>query len=194
MLFLMYITRYVISIIIFYLFSGLISLLLGKRWFKTHNIEEVQINDLFSTLQKSSTILQSQKQKLLDSLQNGTGFYEFQKVFALLSKSADDSIKNSQKLEVLLRGSKFHDIFDFEIYHLWIRKQVREPLEQILNLMEKNSQILTKTREKLVKQIAETIDQNHCAPLELQLVRIDEQITGFERYGPILREYLERLK
>lgn len=179
----------IFSFLINFLFFSIIKLIT----FFTHYTEN-SINSLFSSIEKSSNILQCQKQKLLDSLENGTGFYDFQKVFSLLSRSADSSIINSHKLEKLLKDSKFHDIFDFEIYHSWIRKQVREPLEQILNLMEDNLQILKETKEKLVNQITETIDQNLRAPLELQLVRMDEQIGGFERNRPILREYFEKLK
>ncbi|MFA6090976.1 MAG: hypothetical protein WC774_04335 [Candidatus Gracilibacteria bacterium] len=160
--------------------------------FFTHYTEN-RINSLFSSIEKSSTILQSQKQKLLDSLETGKGFHDFQKVFSLLSKSADASIQNSQKLERLLKNSKFHDIFNFNIYYLWIRKQFREPLEQILKLVEDNIQILIRTKQELTEQISETVDQNLRASLEIQLLRIEEQITGFETNRPVLMEYLEKL-
>ena len=79
-------------------------------------------------------------------------------------------------------------------YGNWIKKQILEPIESILLLLEKNHAILMSTIESLTEQIRETSDSSLRNPLELQKNRLILQKESFERNIKLLKEYQEKLR
>ena len=67
-------------------------------------------------------------------------------------------------------------MFSFSVYNGWIKKQIRDPLEKILLLLEKNRDILEKTIEQIEKQKMESQKQEHIAALSLQIKRLEIQL------------------
>lgn len=71
----------------------------------------------------------------------------------LLGKLTGNSTDESIELKKLLENSRYKDVFNFVKYSNWIKKQILEPIESILLLLQKNHDILIKTRDTLESQI-----------------------------------------
>lgn len=107
----------------------------------------------------------------------------------MASQSTDDAVE----LRKLLESSKYKDIFNFTKYGNWTKKQILDPIEEILLLLEKNHDILTKTFESIKSQILSTEDSSLQKPLIFQKERLEIQIESFEKNISLLKEYQARL-
>lgn len=78
-------------------------------------------------------------------------------------------------------------------YGNWVKKQILEPIESILLLLEQNHATIEKTIASLDSQIATTTDPSLQKPLELQKERLFLQKESFERVMGMLEGYKEKL-
>jgi hypothetical protein len=130
--------------------------------------------------------------------------------FALIGEMAGHATDDTISLRKILENSKYKDIFNFVKYGDWVKTQVLTPIEEILLLLTKNHDILTRTIVSLDSQIAgiplqhegvPTIgggvvapDPSLQKPLILQKERFEMQIESITRMIEILQSYQERLK
>jgi len=73
-------------------------------------------------------------------------------------------------------------MFNFSIYNSWIKKQILVPLEQIIDLLQKNLEKLKLNKINIEKQISETTDQSLQAPLVASKTRTIIKIDDVEKH------------
>ena len=124
------------------------------------NNTEHEIQTLFSKIDASSEILHTSSKDTLSLLteagrnawaENLSG--KIQRSLTLLSDTASIATEDTVKLRKLLESSKYKDIFNFVKYGNWIKKQILEPIDDILDLLQKNHTTLSSTIASLEVQI-----------------------------------------
>lgn len=93
-----------------------------------------------------------------------------------------------------IESSEYKEMFSFEVFHRWTKKQIESPISDILKLLEKNKGILSESIEAIHNQIEKTENLSHTWPLKLQLKRLELQRKEILRYIPILEASLEKLR
>ena len=93
-----------------------------------------------------------------------------------------------------ITSSRYSDMFQFEVYNGWIKKQISKPLEDILSLLEKNRGILEQSYNNILQQIKETEKVELQAPLKLQNKRVKMQLKELEKYIPMIQESISKLR
>ncbi len=78
-------------------------------------------------------------------------------------------------------------------YGNWVKKQILEPIEEILTLLEKHRTIISSTLSGIEEQITKTLEPSLQKPLILQKSRLEMQIENFDRNIEMLNIYRERL-
>lgn len=111
-----------------------------------------------------------------------------------MNKSTNEVVGSVLELRDSINTSHYKDIFSFEIYNKWVKKQVSTPLSQILKLLEKNKSILEQTEKEIETQIQETKKVELQSVLELQLKRVVIQKRDIEKHIPMLETALEKLQ
>jgi hypothetical protein len=162
---------------------------------------EYKIQDLFAAIDISSRQLEQEKAKTISLLsdaaqnlwkENLSG--NIDNSLELLGKLTGSSTDQSIELRELLTNSRYKDVFNFVKYGNWVKKQILEPIESILLLLQKNHDILIQTRDTLETQISTESDPWLQKPLILQKDRIILQIENFERTIGMLQGYREKLR
>jgi len=165
------------------------------RW---HSV--IKINKLFWDLDNSSDEIKHQKTKL-KKLLNSAHDNEWKDGLLLeinagikdINSSAQNAVLEFMKLKNEINSSRYSDMFRFEVYHSWIKKQISKPLEDILLLLEKNKEVLQQTRDDITVQIKNTNKVELQWPLKLQLKRIKMQLTDVQKHIPMLEESISKL-
>ena len=165
------------------------------------NSTEYRIQNLFAEIDESAKNLESEKQTTI-ALLTDAGQNEWRENLMgklsesteLLTRIAGDATSDTVKLRETLENSKYKDIFNFVKYGNWVRKQILEPIESILLLLEQNHATIEKTLDSLDNQISTTNDISLQKPLKLQKERLLLQKESFERVMKMLEEYKEKLQ
>jgi len=164
------------------------------------NNTEHKIQTLFSDIQESSDNLNSGKENTISLLskasenewkENLSG--KLTESFELINKLAKSTTDKTIKLRNTLESSKYKDIFNFVKYGNWVKKQILEPIEEILLLLKKNSDTLKDTISSLDFQITTTTDPSLQKPLILQQERLKMQVESFQKNIDLLNSYREKL-
>jgi len=111
-----------------------------------------------------------------------------------INKYADDSIKTYIKLKHEIDTSEYNEMFNYSVYNSWIKKQILTPLEQILDLLNKNLNILKQSKESIEKQILETSDPSLKWPIIASKTRIEMKIEEIEKHIERISLYAEKLR
>lgn len=191
---------YFIGVFFLWIFWNLITKLntwfLIKRW---HTV--LKINALFWEVDIASEDITLEKKHLKvflkDAYDNQWKEWLLTKIHESIeniNKTANSAVDSTINLRKTIESSRYQQMFSFPVYHSWIKKQIADPLEQILKLLEKNIEILEKTDEEIQDQISKTEKISNKSALELQLKRIHMQKRDIERFIPLLRKSLEKLK
>jgi hypothetical protein len=105
----------------------------------------------------------------------------------------NSKVLNTTDLVISLRNkikdSKFNDMINLDILNLWIKKQVIEPIQDIIKLLKTNLIILEKAKQDLQKQIQIT-NKKFVSPIKIQEMRLDLQINQIKDNINILNDYL----
>jgi len=191
---------YFIGVLFLFLLWKLITKLntwyLLKRWASV-----IKINTLFWDIDISSDEIQWKKQALktllLRARENDWKDWLLLDINAWI-ESINDSAQNTvvQVLELknAITSSRYSDMFRFEIYNNWIKKQISTPLKEILSLLESSRDTLLLTKDNIAEQIQETEKPELQAPLKLQLTRIEMQIQETENFIPKLKNSIDSLR
>ena len=190
---------YFIGIFFIALFGRIFSWL-AHRYLIAMNNTEHKIQTLFSDIQESSDNLNSGKENTISLLsdasenewkENLSG--KLTESFELINKLAKSTTDKTIKLRNTLESSKYKDIFNFVKYGNWVKKQILEPIEEILLLLKKNSDTLKDTISSLDFQITTTTDPSLQKPLILQQERLKMQVESFQKNIDLLNSYREKL-
>lgn len=164
------------------------------------NNTEHEIQTLFVNIDTSSHILRASNESTI-SLLDEAGRNDWKEnllgkiseSLKILSDTASLATEDTQKLRALLESSQYKDIFNFSKYGNWVKKQILEPIEEILLLLEKNHVILEKAIESLDTEILSTTNSSHKSVLALQKERLEIQAKSFEKNINLMRKYKEKL-
>ncbi len=190
---------YFIGIFFIALFGRIFSWL-AHRYLIAMNNTEHKIQTLFSDIQESSDNLNRGKENTISLLsdasenewkENLSG--KLAESFEFINKLAKSTTENTIKLRNTLGSSQYKDIFNFVKYGKWVKKQILEPIEEILLLLNKNSDTLQSTISSLDSQIATTTDPSLQKPLILQQDRLKMQVESFQKNIDLLNSYREKL-
>ena len=190
---------YFIGIFFIALFGRIFSWFAHQYLIAMSNTEH-KIQTLFSDIQDSSDRLNTSKKDTVSLLSDASKnewkenlSARLGESFELINTIANNTTDKSIKLRKILESSKYKDIFNFVKYGNWVKKQILEPIEEILLLLNKNSDTLRNTIFSLDSQIATTTDPSLQKPLILQQDRLKMQVESFQRNIDLLNSYREKL-
>jgi hypothetical protein len=190
---------YFIGIFFIALFGRIFSWFAHQYLIAMSNTEH-KIQTLFSDIQDSSDRLNTSKKDTVSLLSDASKnewkenlSARLGESFELINTIANNTTDKSIKLRKILESSKYKDIFNFVKYGNWVKKQILEPIEEILLLLNKNSDTLRNTIFSLDSQIATTTDPSLQKPLILQQERLKMQVESFQRNINLLNSYREKL-
>ena len=151
--------------IFFIAFFGRIFSWFAHQYLIAMSNTEHKIQTLFSDIQDSSDRLNTSKKDTVSLLSDASKnewkenlSARLGESFELINTIANNTTDKSIKLRKILESSKYKDIFNFVKYGNWVKKQILEPIEEILLLLNKNSDTLRNTIFSLDSQIATTTD------------------------------------
>ena len=186
--------------IFFIAFFGRIFSWFAHQYLIAMSNTEHKIQTLFSDIQDSSDRLNTSKKDTVSLLSDASKnewkenlSARLGESFELINTIANNTTDKSIKLRKILESSKYKDIFNFVKYGNWVKKQILEPIEEILLLLNKNSDTLRNTIFSLDSQIATTTDPSLQKPLILQQDRLKMQVESFQRNINLLNSYREKL-
>ncbi len=187
--------------VLFLLFFGKIIMWLNtqyliKRW---HSV--LKINELFGDLDRASQDIKMYKkslEKLLWEAQNNNWkdglLLTINEGIQNINSHAQEAILSVWELKNTITKSRYKDMFSFEVYNSWIKKQIGKPLEQIMKLLQHNLIILQEARDTVKQQIKETKKRDLQSVLELQLQRVEMQMQDVKNFIPLFEDSLKKLK
>lgn len=190
---------YFIGIFFITLFGRIFSWLAHRYLIAVNNTEHT-IQTLFSDINTASEKLKSNQENTISLLtdawrnewsENLSG--RLGESFEIINSLAGNATEKTIALRKTLESSKYKDIFNFNKYGNWVKKQILEPIESILLLLNKNNTTLKSTISSLDIQISETSDPSLQKPLVLQQERLEMQVESFERVITMLDWYREKL-
>lgn len=167
-----------------------------KRWASV-----IKINKLFWYIDVSSDEIQWKKQALKTLLirarendwKDGL-LLDINAGIESINDSAQDAVLQVLELKNTITSSRYSDMFRFEVYNNWIKKQISTPLKEILSLLESSRDTLLLTQENIIAQIQNTKKIELQWPLKLQLTRIEMQIQETENFIPKLQNSIDSLR
>ena len=107
---------------------------------------------------------------------------------------ANEAVESVLELKNTISKSKYNQMFSFEVYNLWIKKQIEKPLSSILDLLMKNKVILINTRNDIETQIENTKKVDLKSVLELSLQRVEMQLRDINSFIPQLEASIKKLQ
>lgn len=163
--------------------------------------EVISINSMFNKIDSNSNILNNEKNNLTKNLLKAKN-NEWQDALLLninswinkITKESNIAVNNSLSLEKKLKDSKYNDFFDFSIYNSWIKKQIYDPLQEIKNILEKNLEVLIKTKSEIISQTNSTKEVWFKAALESQTKRLEMRIEDMKSNINLIKSYMEKIK
>ena len=201
-------TAYIGIMAMVYFVGVLWLLLFGKliRWLNTmyllkkwHTV--IKINDLFGDLDISSENIKEHKKNLEGLLKEAhDNNWKDGLLLAIndgimnINDDAQNAILSVLNLRNTIESSKYKDMFSFDVYNKWIKKQILKPLEQIKELLEKNLEILQNTQKEITRQLETTQKEEFVSNLKLQLKRLKMQERDIEKFIPMLVESIHKLQ
>lgn len=177
----------------------------NKALLATHNTEHT-IQALFHDIYEASVGLKAEKKESISLLteagqnawvDNLSG--KLNSSFEELNDMARLATDNSIDLRKELENSKYKDIFNFKKYDNWIKTQVLAPIEEILELLEKNRAVVAREIESIEAGAKKKITDNMWwstgnRALEVQKERFQMQIESFDRMITMMQSYKQKLQ
>ncbi len=169
---------------------------LMKRWASV-----IKINQLFWSVDISSQEIRDKKDTLKSLLLRAREndwkdwlLLDINAGIESINDSAQDAVVQVLELKSTITNSRYKDMFRFQVYNSWIKKQISTPLQDILALLESSRDTLLLTQENITDQITQTVKPELQWPLKLQLTRIEMQIKETENFIPKLQNSIDLLR
>lgn len=152
-----------------------------KLWDKIANIESlfIKIENIWNSLKNESINL---TQELVKNENISVNLWEN------INKNLNLRIEKRDKLKLEIMTSKYKNIYNFDNLNFFIKNQIFNPLDELINILIKNENIIQENIEKIEKQINET-QENLKQPLELSKDRLILQKTNYYDKINILKSY-----
>ena len=206
-LFLLY-TTYLVIMSIVYFFGVLFLWIFWKiivfintkyllwKWEKVIHINTLfwEIDILSENLKEERYHLKSALKEAYDNDWKDGLLLEIHKNISFIWKLSEEILTKLRLLRKNIDESQYKEMFSFEVFHRWTKKQIEDPLSDILKLLEKNRDILTQVIEEISTQIEETDKIEYKGTLKLQRTRVELQRKEILQYIPILEASLEKLR
>lgn len=206
-LFLLY-TTYLVIMSIVYFFGVLFLWIFWKiivfintkyllwKWEKVIHINTLfwEIDILSENLKEERYHLKSALKEAYDNDWKDGLLLEIHKNISFIWKLSEEILTKLRLLRKNIDESQYKKMFSFEVFHRWTKKQIEDPLSDILKLLEKNRDILTQVIEEISTQIEETDKIEYKGTLKLQRTRVELQRKEILQYIPILEASLEKLR
>ncbi len=161
----------------------------------------LKINDLFWKLDIASEDIKAEKKSLTHFLSEAQKnewkdglLLEINWWIKNINTLAQSATLSVLELRNTITQSKYKEMFSFDVYNGWIKKQISKPLEQIKELLENNLLLLKNSRSELEQEISDTSRVEHQSALELSLQRVEMQIRDTTQFIPMLEESLQKLQ
>ncbi len=170
----------------------------------THNKEHV-IQSLFHEIMHSSIGLKAEKKAAVVFLNEaeknewtGNLSGRINKTLEKIDSFADTSTEKSIKLRKEIEDSKYQEIFNFPKYDNWIRAQILTPIDELIDLINKNKIRITAAIQNIDEQTYKKIGDNFWGSsgtkvLEAQKKRFEVQLESFDRMLVMLQNYKNKL-
>ncbi len=191
---------YFVGVFFLWIFGNIMTKL--NTWYLMHRGHTVlEINELFWKIDRSSQDIKSEKIQigaLLDEAHDNNWqdglLTKIEAGLREINRSANRVVDEVTTLRNTIESSKYKGMFSYSIYNSWVKKQVADPLENILRLLKKHRNILTETQEEIEDQLSQTTKHEHKAALTLQIKRLQMQQAEIEKYIPMLESAVEKLQ
>lgn len=184
------------TIMLFWLLINIISrYILLKSW-----NEVITINNLFEKIHFESEKIAHEKDLVLINLSNTKNddwkqwmIKDINSSIENISAKANNAINLNKDLKNKLTNSKYSSIFNFYIYNNWIKKQIKDPLVSIYELLEKNNTMLKNSIESINKEILNSNNEKLNSSLLLQEKRLQMQLEKIIQHKNIIWCYIEKI-
>lgn len=154
------------------------------------------INNSFENIDEYSQKLESEKNQLIVLLEEAKNndwkdslLIKINAGIVVINNQANKAVNQIIDLKILIEKSKYSQMFDFNIYNSWIKKQILVPLEEIKLLLQKNIDFFEKQISEIESQMTQNLDSSKSAALSISktraLMRSDEiklQIENIAKY------------
>lgn len=163
--------------------------------------EVLTINSLFEKIDHDSKSIEDEKNNLLVNLKDAKNnewvdnlLTKINEGIVKINTFTNNAIETNLKLKTKLKKSKYAEMFNFQIYNSWVRKQILDPLTEIYEILDDNYKLLFTTIENIDKQISDTSEVSLQAPLVAQKKRLEMRKEEIERHINMIAKYLYKLK
>lgn len=154
------------------------------------------INNSFENIDEYSQKLESEKNQLIVLLEEAKNndwkdslLIKINAGIVVINNQANKAVNQTLDLKTLIEKSKYSQMFDFNIYNAWIKKQILVPLEEIKLLLQQNIDFFDKQISEIESQLTQDLDSSKSAALSISktraFMRSDEiklQIVNIEKY------------
>lgn len=161
----------------------------------------IHINTLFWEIDILSEDLREEKYHLKNALSDAYQndwkdglLLKINKNIQVIGRVSEEILIKLGLLKQNIESSEYKEMFSFEVFHRWTKKQIEDPLKDILKLLEKNRDILENKAKEIEVQIQESSKIEYKENLKLQLKRVEIQKKEILRYIPVLEVSLEKLR
>lgn len=149
---------------------------------------EYEINNLFVEISQKWNFLEQKIQeniRFLTEAKNANWTEnlstKINSSFLEINNLALNSTNLSIKLRKKLQNSDYKNIFNFTKYDSWLKKQIILPMENLIEVLEKNEKILKNNIKSIENQILQIEDSSLQKPLELQKIRLENQLENISK-------------
>ncbi len=111
-----------------------------------------------------------------------------------VSSLGKDATSQVVELRNTIYASQYKDMFSFNIYNSWVKKQIIHPLQWIQKLLQKNLEVIESSISHISDQLANPLKSEFSASLKMQKKRLKLQRTNVEKFIPQLEEMILKLK
>lgn len=167
-----------------------------KKW---HTV--LKINGLFSQLDSDSEGIKDEKRNLRQLLSEASEnkwqdglLLKIEDGIKSINTYATDAVESVIDLKHTIEWWKYKEMFSFQVYNNWIKKQIEKPLSDILELLLQNKVILINTRNDIETQIENTKKIDLQSVLDLQLQRVNMQLKDIDTFIPSLESSIKKLQ
>lgn len=161
----------------------------------------IKINHLFWEIDISSDEIQGKKDALKSLLLRAREndwkdglLLDINAGIESINDSAQNAVIQVLELKNSITSSRYNDMFRFEVYNKWIKKQISTPLKDILSILESSRDTLILTQENITEQIRQTQKPELVWPLKMQLTRIEIQIQETRNFILKLKNSIDSLR
>ena len=191
---------YFIWIFFIWIFWNLLSFI-NKRILLATGHEVTTIKNHFENIDDDSKNLEKEKNSLAKSLSDAINndwkdslLKNINSGIEEISSLANSAIDTSVELKKEIQNSRYKQMFNFSIYNSWIKKQIYDPLKQVMILLDTNLKWLNQNLENIGHQLKTTSTASLEWPLVASKARTLMKIEDIKKHKIKIEYYLQKLQ